>query len=91
MGLLESQTLDKQCEIAVDIIIEASNMIDRDYENMIKEISTFNPRDYKRWYDKNPSVHLAVESLRDLTEAQRNQLIHKFSATILSGNESSIE
>ena len=33
---------------------------------------------YKRWYDKNPNVHLAIESLRDLTQDQRDIIVKEF-------------
>ena len=83
MNLMQNLSIDEQCEIAVDIIIKASSMIDRDYENIIKEVSRFNPKDYKRWYDKNPNVHLAIESLRDLDEEGINEIIKEFSQVIL--------
>ena len=31
MDLMENLSIDSQCEIAIDIIIEASELIDRDY------------------------------------------------------------
>ena len=54
MNLLQDIPLEQQCEIAIDIIIKASNMIDRDYTKIIQEVATFNPKDFKRWYDKIP-------------------------------------
>jgi len=91
MNLMQDLDSEKQCEIAVDIIITASNMIDRDYTNIIKEVATFNPRDYKRWYDKNPNIHLAIESLRDLTEEQRDIVIQEYTDKILSSHNIKIE
>ena len=84
MSLLEGLDMDKQCEIAVDIIIESSNMIDRDYTKIIQEVADFNPKDYKRWYDKNPNIHIAIESLRDLSDEQRDEIVKKFSEKILN-------
>ena len=55
----------------------------RNGKNIIKEVSRFNPKDYKRWYDKNPNVHLAIESLRDLDEEGINEIIKEFSQVIL--------
>jgi len=77
MNLFEDLPLERQCEIATEIIIKASSMIDRDYEKMIQEVSEYNPKEYKRWYDKNPSIHLAVESLRDLDDKQKEQLFYE--------------
>ncbi len=91
MNLLQDLSIEKQCEIAVDIIIEASKMIDRDYAKIIQEVSSFNPKDFKRWYDKNPNVHIAIESLRDLTEEQREVIIQNFTDKILSSHYIKIE
>ena len=91
MSLMQDMPVEAQCEIAVDIIIKASNMIDRDYNKIIEEVAAFNPHDYKRWYDNNPSVHLAIESLRDLTSEQRDLIIKEFSAKILDYHQDTIE
>ena len=84
MSLMQDLPIEIQCELAIDIIIKASNMIDRDYTNIIKEVASYNPKNYKRWYDKNPNIHLAIESLRDLTEEQREQIVNEFSQIISS-------
>ncbi len=86
VNLLSDLDVEIQCEIAVDIIMKASEMIDRDYSKMIQEVANYNPRDYKRWYDKNPNVHLAIESLRDLDENQRDEVIQEFSERILKSH-----
>lgn len=83
INLMRDLPIEQQCEIAVDLIISASSMIDRDYEKIITEVSKFNPKDYKRWYDKNPNIHLAIESLRDLDDFQREKIIEELSAKIL--------
>jgi len=86
MNLLEDLEPDIQCEIAVDIIIKASDMIDRDYTKIIQEVGNYNPKIFKRWYDKNPNIHLAIESLRDLNEQQRDLIVKEFSSKILSNH-----
>ena len=91
MNLMQDLDIEQQCEIAVDIILKASNMIDRDYSNMIKEVSDYNPKDYKRWYDINPNVHIAIESLRDLEEDQREEIINEFTDKILNNHYLQIE
>ena len=83
MNLMQDLSIEKQCELAIDIILKASSMIDRDYSNIIKEVSRFNPRDYKRWYDKNPNIHLAIESFRDLDDSQKEIVIKELSNIIL--------
>ena len=91
MNLLEDLDITCQCEIAVDIIVKASSFIDRDYKKMIQEVSSYNPNDFKRWYDKNPNVHLAIEALRDLDEKQREEIIKEFTDKILNNHYLSIE
>ncbi len=91
MNLLEDLEPAIQCEIAVDIIIKASDMIDREYSKIIQEVGNYNPRNFKRWYDKNPNIHLAIESLRDLNETQRDEMVREFSEKILNSHYIKIE
>ena len=91
MNLMQDLSLENQCEIAIDMIIKASNMIDRDYDKIISEVASYNPRNYKRWYDKNPNVHLAIEALRDLTQEQRDEIIREFSEKILNSHHIKLE
>lgn len=84
LNLMQNLNSDVQCEIAIDMLMKSSDMIERDFTKVIKGISSYNPKDYKRWYDKNPNVHLAVESLRDLTDDQRDEIIQEFSDKILN-------
>ena len=86
MNLMQDLEIETQCEIAIDIIIRASNMIDRDYTKMVEEVANFNPKDFKRWYDKNPNVHLAIEALRDLSEEQRDEIVKEFCDKILNSH-----
>ena len=91
MSLMQDLTPEIQCEIAIDIIMQASNMIDRDYSKLISEVSTYNPKDFKRWYDKNPNIHLAIEALRDLNSEQRDEIVKKFSDKILNSHYIKLE
>ncbi len=91
MNLLEDLEPAIQCEIAIDIIIKASDLIDRDYTKIIQEVGNYNPRDFKRWYDKNPNIHLAIESLRDLKEDERDLIVREFSEKILNNHYIKLE
>ena len=86
MSLMQDLPIDIQCEIAVDMIIKASSMIDRDYTKMVEEVSSYNPKNFKRWYDKNPNVHIAIEALRDLTPDERDEIVQEFSDRILNSH-----
>ena len=83
MQLLEDLDPEVQCEVAVDIILKVPKIIEKDYEKFVKIIADYNPREYKRWYDKNPNLHAAVEALRDLTDQQREDLINQISDIVL--------
>lgn len=91
MALLEDLEPEIQCEIAVDIIMEAASLLNDDYEKMIEMVGEYDPKDFRRWYDKNPNVHLAIESLKDLSEEQRNQIIKVFSDKIILLHPASLE
>lgn len=86
MNLMQDLPIDIQCEIAVDMIIRVSSIIDRDYNKIIEEVSNYNPKDFKRWYDKNPNIHVAIESLRDLTPEERDEIVQEFCDRILNSH-----
>ncbi len=91
MNLLRDLPTEKQCEVAIELIIKSSAMVDRDYEKMIQDVSSYDPKDFKRWYDKNPNVHLAVETLKELDANQREQLFSEFSHLLVDENENDID
>lgn len=91
MNLFSDLDSEIQCEIAIDIIIKASDMLERDYKKIMQEVGNYNPADYKRWYDKNPNIHLAIESLRDLKEQERESIIKEFSEKILNNHYIKLE
>ena len=84
MNLMADLDTDIQCEIAIDIIMVTADMLERDYKKIIQEIGSYNPADYNRWYDKNPNIHLAIESLKDLNSTQRDAVVKEFSDRILN-------
>ena len=91
MNLLKDTPSESQCDIAVDMILEASSMVDRDYSRIVQEIADYNPKEYKRWYDKNPNVHVAIETLRDLTDEQKELIVQNNSGKILNANNIKFE
>lgn len=86
MNLMQDLPVKIQCEIAVDMIIRSSELIDRDYKKIIAQVSNYNPQKFKRWYDKNPNIHTAIESLRDLTSDEKDMIIQEFSDKILNSH-----
>ena len=90
MNLLEGLKPEEQCEIAVDIILFTSELSDREYSNIVNEIGEYNPREYKRWYDKNPNIHSAIESLKDLSQEKIDMVINEFSTRIIEKYENEV-
>ena len=82
---------EMQRVIANDILNEIPKAIKRDYNKFIKMVQENNSSNQNRWYDKNPNVHLAIESLRDLPEAERDNIVKEFSDKILSSHYIKIE
>ena len=91
MSLLEDLDSDMQCEIAVEIILRASEFSDREYEKIASEVGDYDPSEYKRWYDKNPNIHTAIESFKDLSQENRDIIINEFSQKILDSHYIKLE
>ncbi len=83
INLLEGLPAEIQCEFAIEIILKASHLLDREYEKIIEDVAQYDPKNYKRWYDKNPNVHVAIESLKDLDDVGKDEIIKEFSEKIL--------
>ncbi len=86
MSLLYDLHPDLQCEIAVDMIIKIGTLLDKDYHKLIESVGNYNPKDFKRWYDKNPNIHVAIESLKELDDAQKEEIIQEVIDRILEHN-----
>ena len=63
--------------------MKTSELLDRKYENIIADVADYNPKDYNRWYDKNPNIHVAIESIKDLEEDKRDEIVKELSDLIL--------
>ena len=90
MRLLEDLDPEAQCEVAVDIILKVPKIIEKDYEKFVKIIADYALREYKRWYDKNPNLHAAIEALHDLNDQQREDLINQISNIVLKHTKEQI-
>jgi|GEM_PF-1167405 len=83
MVLLESLSREVQCEIAVDIMLNVPKIIGADLDDYVNEMGNFNPKNYSRWYDYNPTLHSAIEAMKQLNTEQRHILISYISDIIL--------
>ena len=74
--LLENADEETQTDIANDII---QLMIDKqfDVDDFIQVINTKNLESKNRWYDKNDTLHSAVEMLKDTDAHDRQELLNE--------------
>lgn len=83
MLLLQDMPADVQSQVAVDILLNIPKIIERDFNKFIRMVAEHNPRQYQRWYDQNPHLHTAVESIRELDPKQREALLNSISDIII--------
>ena len=60
-------------EIAQDIIINISKFVYKNNDVSLNKPTRLNS--YKRWYDKSPAVHTAIEELKKLDKNTRDIMI----------------
>lgn len=75
MSFLES--LDEQIreEIAYDLIQIILSELETNRDGQISMLADNKITEYKRWYDKNLSLHSAIEIIKNLNEEQRREII----------------
>lgn len=83
MTLLQELPDDIQSKVAVDILLYIPKVIEKDFTKFIKIVADHNPRQYQRWYDHNPNLHTAVESIRELSFEEREKLLNSISDIII--------
>ena len=90
LDILKNLSLQSHYDIArevlkvIDVIKSNSRELDEPPLSLGVErvVGLFSQSYKRRWYDKNPNVHIAIESLRDLTEEQREVIIQNFTDKI---------
>lgn len=75
MKFLESINEEIRSEIAQDMIQIILNELKTNKDGEISVLSNSNVKEYKRWYDKNLSLHSAIEIIKNLDETQRKEII----------------
>ena len=83
MTLLQDLPEDVQSKVAVDILLYIPKVIEKDFAKFIKIVADHNPKQYQRWYDRNPNLHTAVESIRELTFEEKEKLLGSISDIML--------
>ena len=75
MSFLESLNEDVRDEVAQDLIQIILSEIKTNPDGEISLLNENKITEYKRWYDKNLSLHSAIEIIKNLNEEQRKQII----------------
>lgn len=83
MTLLQGLSDEIQSKVAIDILLYVPKVIEQDFKKFIKIVAEHDPRQYQRWYDRNPYLHTAVESIRELSPKDREKLLSSISDIII--------
>lgn len=83
MLLMERLPSNLQVEIAHDIIQVIIELNPTNADSYLNSLSKNVPNSYKRWYDKDFSVHGAIELIRTLDEETRSHLISHLSGSLV--------
>lgn len=75
MSFLESLNEDVRDEIAQDLIQIILSEIKTNTDGEISHLNENRITEYKRWYDKNLSLHSAIEIIKNLNDEQRQEII----------------
>lgn len=75
MAFLESLNEDVRDEVAQDLIQIILSELKTNTDGEISLLNENKITEYKRWYDKNISLHSAVEIIKNLDSEQRKEII----------------
>lgn len=86
MEFLENSDADRQDEVANDIIQLIVNK-QYDVDNFIQVINSQTPEIRNRWYDKDETMHSAIEMLKNVDENEKKELFNEILNTFIFENE----
>lgn len=75
MAFLESLNEQVREEIAQDLIQIILSELETNKDGELSQLADNKITEYKRWYDKNLSLHSAIEIIKNLDEEQRKEII----------------
>ncbi len=75
MKFLEGLNEEVRDEIAQDLIQIILGELETNKDSELSQLSTMKIGDYRRWYDKNLTLHSAVEIIKNLDNDQREQIL----------------
>lgn len=75
MKFMESLNDEIRDEIAQDLIQIILGELETNQDSELSLLSENNKGGYKRWYDKNLSLHSAIEIIKNLGDEQRDEIL----------------
>ena len=75
MSFMKSMDEEVRDEVAQDLIQIILSEIEANTDGELSHLNDNKITEYKRWYDKNLSLHSAIEIIKNLNEEQRKQII----------------
>lgn len=75
MSFLESLNEEIRDEVAQDLIQIILSEVEANPDGEISHLNENKITEYKRWYDKNISLHSAIEIIKNLGDEQRKEII----------------
>lgn len=75
MTFLEGLSEEIRAEIAQDLIQIILSELKTNKDGEIFQLGESKVTEYKRWYDKNLSLHSAIEIIKNLDTEQRKEII----------------
>ena len=75
MSFLETLNDEIRDEIARDLIQIILSELNTDKDINLTQLGELKITNYKRWYDKNLSLHSAIELIRNLNKEHRDEII----------------
>jgi len=89
MIALENTDSDTQNDIANDIIQLVINK-QYNFDDFIHALNNQSPSVKNRWYDKNETLHSAIEMLKNIDENEQKELFIEILETILNFNNEKV-
>ena len=83
MSFIEGLNDDVRNEIAQDLIQIMASELSINADGQISDVTLGGVTEYKRWYDKNITLHSAVEMIKHLDSEARREIIERIMESIV--------
>lgn len=83
MHFIEGLNDEVRNEIAQDLIQIMTSELSINADGQISDISSSGVTEYKRWYDRNITLHSAVEMIKNLDTEERREIIERIMESIV--------